>query len=127
MIKYKPWNNEISNVWDNEDVCNKMFFKKCNSFFQIELGQQLVPDWRRHLSNADIYLFNDTVNHDFEDVIDASDFPREDWMYLAELSSNQVAEGSSAIDEQYWSQCHHKFSENEINGMSSWFIMLKKC
>ena len=109
MIKYKPWNNEISNVWDNEDVCDKMFCKNWNSFLQTELGQQLVPDWRRHLSNADIYFSNDIVNHDFEDVIDASDFPWEDWIYLAGLSSNQVAEESSAIDEEYWSQCHHKF------------------
>ena len=78
-----------------------MFCKNWNSFLQTELGQQLVPDWRRHLSNADIYFSNDIVNHDFEDVIDAG------------LSSNQVAEESSAIDEQYWSQCHHKFSKDE--------------
>ena len=114
MLKYKPWNNEISNVWYNGDVCDKMFYKEWNSFLQIELGQQLVLDLRRHLSNADIYFSNDIVNHDFEDVIDAG------------LSSNQVAEESSAIDEQYWSQCHHKFSKDEKSSMSSWFIDAKK-
>ena len=103
-----------------------MFYRKWNSFLQIELGQQLVLDLRRHLSNADIYFSNDIVNHDFEDVIDASDFPWEDWIYLAGLSSNQVAEESSAIDEQYWSQCHHKFSKDEKSSMSSWFIDAKK-
>lgn len=93
---------------------------------QIELGQQLVLDLRRHLSNADIYFSNDIVNHDFEDVIDASDFPREDWMYLAELNTNQVSEESSGIYEQYCSQGCHKFSEDEINSMSSWLIDAKK-
>ena len=114
MLKYKPWNNEISNVWYNGDVCDKMFYKKWNSFLQIELGQQLVLDLRRHLTNADIYFSNDIVNQDFEDVIDAG------------LSSNQVAEESSAIDEQYWSQCNHKFSKDEKSSMSSWFIDAKK-
>ena len=65
------------------------------------MGQQLIPDWRKHLSNADIYFSNDTVNDDFQDVIDVSEFPREDWTYLAEISSNQVAEESSATEELY--------------------------
>lgn len=90
------------------------------------MDQQLGPDWRRHLNNADIYFSIDTVNHDFEDVIDASDFPREDWMYLAELNTNQVSEESSGIYEQYCSQGCHKFSEDEINSMSSWLIDAKK-
>ena len=106
-----------------------MFFPPAGAkylFFYTPAHGLLVPDWRRHLSNADICFPNDTVTENFEDVINVSEFPREDWMYLAELSSNQVAEKSSAIDEQYWSQCHHKFSEDEINSMSSWLIDAKK-
>ena len=52
-------------------------------------------------------------------MIVTSEFPREDWMYLAELGSNQIKEESSAIDEQYWSQCHQKLSEKERNSISS--------
>ena len=86
MIKYKPWNTEVSNACDNEEVSDEIFCKKWNSFLQTDLCQQLVPDWRRHLANAEIYFSNESVNDDSEDTIDTNDFPREDWMYLAELS-----------------------------------------
>lgn len=69
---YKPWNNEISNVWGNKDVCDEMFCEKWNSLLQTELGHQLLPDYRGHFSNTDIYFSNDNVNDDFEDVINAS-------------------------------------------------------
>ena len=48
-----------------------MFCEKWNSFLQTELGHQLVPDYRSHFSNSDIYFSNDNVNYDFEDVINA--------------------------------------------------------
>ena len=67
-----------------------MFCEKWNSFLQTDLGQQLVHDWRRHFTNAEIYFSNESVNDDFEDTIDTNDFPREDWMYLGELSNTQV-------------------------------------
>ena len=99
-----------------------MFGEKWNSFLQTDFGQQLVPDWRRHLTNAEIYFSNESVNDDFEDTIDTNDFSREDWMYLAELSNTQVATEDKAVDEQ----CHQKFSEEEINSMPSWLINAKK-
>ena len=48
-----------------------MFCEKLNSLLQTELGHQLVPDYRGHFSNIDIYFSNDNVNDDFEDVINA--------------------------------------------------------
>ena len=80
---------------------------------QTKLGQTLAADWRRNPSNADIYFSIHTVNDDFVDEIGTIEFPREDWMLLPVLSSNQVAEENSLIDEQYWSQCHDKFSEDK--------------
>ena len=47
-------------------------------------------------------------------------------MYLAELSNTQVANEDKAVDEQHWYQCHQKFSEEEINSISSWLINAKK-
>ena len=126
MIKYKPWNTEVSNAWDNEEVSDEMFGEKWNSFLQTDLGQQLVPDRRRHLTNAEIYFSNESVNDDFEDTIDTNNFPRENLMYLAELSNTQVANEDKAVDEQYWYQCHQKFCEEEINSMPSWLINAKK-
>ena len=55
-----------------------MFCEKWRSFLQTDLGQQLVPDWRSHLTNAEIYFSNESVNDDFEDTIGTNDFPRED-------------------------------------------------
>ena len=103
-----------------------MFCEKWNSSLQTDLGQQLVPDWRRHLTNAEIYFSNESVNNDFEDTIDINAFPREDWRYLAELSNTQVANEDKAVDEQYWYYCYQKFSEEEINSMPSWLINAKK-
>lgn len=68
---------------------------------QTKLGQPLAADWRRDSSNADIYFSIHIVNDDFVDEIGKIQFPREDWMYLPVLSSNQVAEENSLIDEQY--------------------------
>ena len=47
-------------------------------------------------------------------------------MYLAEVSTTQIAENSNAADEQYCSQRHQKFSEHEINSMPSWLVNAKK-
>ena len=55
-----------------------MFCEKWNSFLQTDLGQHLVPDWRSHLTNAEIYFSNESVSDDFEDTIDTNGFPRED-------------------------------------------------
>ena len=68
---------------------------------QTKLGQPLAADWRRNPSNGDIYFSIPTVNDDFVDEIGKIQFPREDWMHLPVLSSNQVAEENSLIDEQY--------------------------
>ena len=46
--------------------------------------------------------------------------------YLAELSNTQVANEDKAVDEQYWYQCHQKFSEEEKNSMPSWLTNAKK-
>ena len=78
LIKYKPSNTEASNTWYNEEVSDEMFCEKWSSFLQTDLGQQLVPDWRSHLTNAEIYFSNESVNDDFEDTIGTNDFPRED-------------------------------------------------
>lgn len=32
LIKYKPWNNQINNLWGNEDVCDETICEKYNSF-----------------------------------------------------------------------------------------------
>ena len=76
LTKYKLWNTEVSNTWDNEEVSDEIFCKKWNSFLQTKLGQQLVPDWRRHFTNAEIYFSNESVNDDFEDTTDTNDVSR---------------------------------------------------
>ena len=76
--KVSAWNNQTSRLRKNEDVCDKMFCEKWNSFLQTELGQPFFLDSRKHLSNSDIYFSNYTVNDNFED---RSEFSREDWMF----------------------------------------------
>ena len=127
LIKYKPWNNEISNAWDNEDISEEMFCEKWNSFLQTELGQQLVPDWRRHLTNAEIYFSTEnSVNDNLEEVNYENQCSREEWMYLSELNvNNQVNETDSTVDVDYWSQCHEKFTQEEINSMPTWLSTAK--
>ena len=46
-------------------------------------------------------------------------------MDVLELSRNQVADESSAINDQYWSQCHQEFSEDKTNSMPLWLINAK--
>ena len=43
-------------------------------------------------------------------------------MYIAELCGNNLTnrENNVEVNEEYWSQCHQKFSEEEIGNMTNW-------
>ena len=66
----------------------------------------------------------ESVNDDFEDTTDTNDVSRIGCIWLNLVT--QVANDDKAVDEQYWYQCHQKFSEEEINSMPSWLINAKK-
>ena len=128
LMKYKPWSNQIENLWDNVEASDEVFCERWSLFLQTELGQTLVPNWRRQLSNVETYFSVD--NSDLDEDFDESEGPREEWMYIADLcnNTNRNDDEQSIIDtnEEYWSQFNQTFSEEEIGNMPKWLNDIKK-
>ena len=61
-----------------------------NGIYAFELGQTLVPNWRR-LLNKVVAFFSSDVAEEFEE----SEGPREEWMYIAEFCSNKMSKTMS--------------------------------
>ena len=63
--------------------------------------------------------------HFFSDIteeFEKSEGPREEWIYITELCSNNLTneENNVEVNEEYWSQYHQKSSEEEIANVANW-------
>ena len=119
LIKYKPWDSVLQNVWDNSDVSDEMFCQKWNDFLMSSLGQNLVPNWRRQLFDAESYISASTVNlEDSDDEDQNSHLVREEWMYLADLCTNEDdTRVIDDVDREYWTLPRDKYTLEQIGNM----------
>lgn len=121
LLKYKPWRTRTSDAWDSldeEDI--DMFCQKWSEFLQSDLGQALVPNWRRELHNAELY-FERTEIDDYEENIEGE---LEEWMYIADLHANNIdnvtTTDTTGNDADYWQSFRENYSEEQIGNMVSW-------
>lgn len=95
LLKYKPWRNIIIDAWNNlNDEDSNIFCEQWNEFLQSDLGQTLVPNWRRELHNAELYF--ERTELDDNDLDENLEGDREEWMHLADLCANVVIEADTS-------------------------------
>ena len=49
LLTYKPWLNQPSDAWNDEEEDDLTFISHWNQFLQTEEGQSLVPNWSREI------------------------------------------------------------------------------
>ena len=128
LIKYKPWTSVIQNVWDSSDISDEMLCQKWNDFLLTRTGQTLVPNWRPQLFDAESFISSDSVNSD-EDSDNESQhlqMVREEWMYLADLCTNEQSSQGTAGDSDYWALSRDKYTLEQIGNMPTWLQEVKK-
>ncbi|XP_066921730.1 uncharacterized protein [Clytia hemisphaerica] len=120
LLKYKPWRTRISDAWDGlSENDTDMFCQKWNEFLQTDLGQSVVPNWRREFNNAELY-FERSETDEFEENVEGE---REEWMHLADLcaNNNEINQDEpSHNDLEYWQSCRNNYTEEQIGNMVSW-------
>ena len=118
LIKYKPWEGRVCNVWGSEHESPETFCLKWNSFLQSELGQSLVPNWARELMHAESYFSHSQEQEVSEDNETDELQTREEWMHLSEMYVS--AEISDTSDLDYWTIVHDDYSEEQVLSMPTW-------
>ena len=114
LLKYKPWRTITSDAWDGlDEEDNDMICQKWSEFLQSDLGQSLVPNWKREFNNAELY-FEKSETDDFEENVEGE---REEWMHLADLCANSltIAQHDQIDNNQaYWQSFRDNYSEEQI-------------
>ena len=83
LLRYKPWINNYTSVWESEEEKDSTFIFHWNQFLQTEQAQYLVPNWSRELDTISAYIEG---NSDDDTDCEAEPGEREEWMFLAELN-----------------------------------------
>ena len=118
LLKYRPWQNNPSNAWDNEEVSEDLFVCKWQAFLQSDKGKKAVPNWQRLLNEASKYIDSD---HYFEDAELIDEASGEDWMYLARMVAPvNNAEDCNVVSLDYLNQLRSPYSISLINSMPFW-------
>ena len=128
LLRYKPWINNYTSVWENEEEKDSTFISHWNQFLQTEQAQQLVPNWSRELDTISAYIEG---NLDDDTDCETGLGEREEWMFLAELnmsssesSSNSDAEFISSPN--YWQQQNQTYTEEQIGNIPTWIEQQKE-
>ena len=83
LLRYKPWINNYTSVWESEEEKDSTLIFHWNQFSQTEQAQHLVPNWSRELDTISACIEG---NSDHDTDCEAEPGEREEWMFLAELN-----------------------------------------
>ena len=126
LIKYKPWKDTIDELWEGNDPSDETYCVKWKEFLNSPSGQELVPNWQRHLINANNLEFQYAdEDDDNDDENEDENLLREEWMNVADLSI-RPENISSNENEQYWGEVRSSYSDEKINEMPVWIEEMKR-
>ena len=135
LLKLKPWYYQRSDAWDNNDEEDgDMFCEKWNEYLQSDIGQSLVPNWRRELNNNAESYFSETLprsNDDEYTQCDDTIQSREEWMEIADLCANSFQNNPNNVDIEegnlsYWQSFRQNYTEVQLGSMPFWLEEAKK-
>ena len=101
LIKYKPWNNTISNVWEGLPHADTTYIEVYKSFLRTPEAAVCVPHFADELSRAEQHI-TENESSDSEDELPATE-QHEQWMLLCHLNHHYTA-SSQQDDSINWSE-----------------------
>ena len=129
LLKYKPWKFTPDDAWNGLQE-NDTFITSWKYFLSSELANVLVPNWETKMQAVNSYLkpFDDENLDENITLEDGNtDDEREEWMFMAELNVEKIAEFNHSIipPDGYWHEAPQFFSKNVVDTMSTWIFRQK--
>ena len=122
LLKYKPWQEQQSNAWDNGPESDKTYISAYNTFLQTETGKNLVPNFATDLAQSSTCICNDeNSDNDDDDDVSQQSIVQDDWILLCQLNSRYTASSSQDASDDYdWGQDARDLLPEQIKECVSW-------
>ena len=124
LIKYKPWNTCPQDAWNHLDESDITYVKEWKNFLETDIGNKLVPNWKRSLDDTFKLVSHDELSEDEETVIDSQHC--EEWMYIARMVDPPQVNYLVGDTESEIREMTSTFTNKQIASMTSWLRNKKK-
>ena len=136
LIKYKPWQTETCNAWDNLSDTDENYITCYHNFVMNHNAQRYLPQIAEELENIEIYLHqqqtqnNDTSDNEDENIVHHQN-QQEEWMLLCQLNTpfqqlNNIEDNPDIADNINWQSLIKYVTQDQILESANWINTKRK-
>ncbi len=118
LLKYKPWVEEPSNVWNGGDDTDNTCITAYHTFLQTDAAQLYVPHITQELELAQQHINDDDSTDEEESPAPPED--HDEWMLLCRINNRFQTNSDTDNYEHDWSAAAREFPADLLQECPSW-------
>ena len=125
LLKYKPWQTNPQNAWDNQPECDASFISMYMQFLSTDYAKQHVATLAEELHRAEQYESTQSTNDDETDQTeDTPEHNQEEWMFLCQLQPTYTTP-ESPDDNVDWEEAARQLPQSLLLSCPNWIKSMR--
>ena len=122
LLKFKPWQTNPQNAWENLPECNNTFISAYKQFLTTDYARQHVATLAEELHRAEQYESTQLTDDDTNQEENAPEL--EEWMLLCQLQPTYTTP-ESPDDDTDWEEAARQLPQSQFLSCPNWIKQMK--
>ena len=126
LIKYKPWQTQLSNAWNDLPDKDENYIMAYHDFLKSTIAKEYLPQLAEELEHIEQYLEHNQSEDTNSDELHEQMHEQEEWMLLCQLNATFEQEPNTSEDSINWHSLITSVTEEQISESANWIYTIKK-